>query len=206
MVIFVKSSNPLYTIYLGKDKYENEELIKYGFPIDIWFHVENLSSAHVYLRLPEGVTIDTIPKEMLEECFQLVKDGSKEGRKKDKVSVCYTPWENLKKTNAMEVGEVGFYDEKNVRYASNITKNNDLLKALKKTMEEKIIDYAAEKESYNKEISNRRKKELEEEKKKLQEEIKKQKELKKEMRFEYIDEIGQETTNKDNKDLEDDFW
>lgn len=25
-----------YTIFMGLDKYENEELIKYGFPEDIW--------------------------------------------------------------------------------------------------------------------------------------------------------------------------
>lgn len=25
-----------YTIYMGKDKYENEELLKYAFPEDIW--------------------------------------------------------------------------------------------------------------------------------------------------------------------------
>lgn len=38
----------------GADKYENEDLIKYSLPHDVWFHVDNLSSAHVYLRLPQG--------------------------------------------------------------------------------------------------------------------------------------------------------
>ena len=61
MVIYVTSSDPRFIIYLGKDKYENESLIKYGFPIDVWFHVEGYSSAHVYLRLPDGITIDNIP-------------------------------------------------------------------------------------------------------------------------------------------------
>lgn len=28
-----------YTMYMGKDKYENEDLIKYGLPEDCWFHV-----------------------------------------------------------------------------------------------------------------------------------------------------------------------
>ena len=36
-----------YMIYMGKDKFENEELLKYGWPEDIWFHVDNYSSAHV---------------------------------------------------------------------------------------------------------------------------------------------------------------
>jgi hypothetical protein len=37
--------------YVGRDKHENEFLIKYGWPSDIWFHVEGLSSAHVYFRI-----------------------------------------------------------------------------------------------------------------------------------------------------------
>ena len=44
-------------IYMGKDKFENEDLMKYAWPdTDIWFHVADLSSAHVYLRLPEKVS------------------------------------------------------------------------------------------------------------------------------------------------------
>ena len=31
-----------------------QDLIKYSLPHDVWFHVDALSSAHVYLRLPEG--------------------------------------------------------------------------------------------------------------------------------------------------------
>ena len=49
MVLFFSSSEG-YTIYMGEDKYVNEDLIKYGLPEDIWFHVDDLSSAHVYLR------------------------------------------------------------------------------------------------------------------------------------------------------------
>ena len=43
-------------IYMGKDKFENEELIKYALPHDIWFHVDEMSSAHVYLRMKEPIT------------------------------------------------------------------------------------------------------------------------------------------------------
>ena len=38
-------------LYMGKDKFENEDLIKYHWPDDIWFHVDGLSSAHVYARI-----------------------------------------------------------------------------------------------------------------------------------------------------------
>lgn len=43
------------------------------------FHVDNLSSAHVYLRLPEGDSWDAIPKALLEDCAQLTKANSIEG-------------------------------------------------------------------------------------------------------------------------------
>ena len=42
-----------FRVYMGRDKYENEDLLKYGWENDVWFHVDGLSSAHVYLRLPE---------------------------------------------------------------------------------------------------------------------------------------------------------
>jgi predicted ribosome quality control (RQC) complex YloA/Tae2 family protein len=162
MVIFFKSIDPKFIIYMGIDKFENEDLIKYALPLDIWFHVEDMSSAHVYLRLPDGTTIDKIPDEILEECFQLVKDNSRDGRKKDKVSVCYTPWENLKKTSSMDVGEVGFKKEENVKVAHGIVKNSDLLKRLNKSREEKVVNLEAEKESFNLEFNNKKKKFYEE--------------------------------------------
>jgi hypothetical protein len=43
------------------------------------FHVDNLSSAHVYLRLPEGQTWTTIQADLLEDCAQLTKANSIEG-------------------------------------------------------------------------------------------------------------------------------
>jgi hypothetical protein len=38
-----------------------------------------MSSAHVYLRLPEGAGIDDIPADTLEDCAQLVKQNSIQG-------------------------------------------------------------------------------------------------------------------------------
>ncbi|KAF5923527.1 hypothetical protein HPG69_006698 [Diceros bicornis minor] len=37
-----------------------EDLIKYGWPEDIWFHVDKLSSAHVYLRLHKLILLDSV--------------------------------------------------------------------------------------------------------------------------------------------------
>lgn len=37
MVFFYDSCDPDYFYYMGRDKYENEELLKYGFPEDVWY-------------------------------------------------------------------------------------------------------------------------------------------------------------------------
>lgn len=66
---------------MGKDKYENEDLIKYGLPEDVWFHVDDLSSAHVYLRMKPGMTLDDINEDLLLECCSLVKANSIQGCK-----------------------------------------------------------------------------------------------------------------------------
>jgi NFACT protein RNA binding domain len=57
----------------------DEELIKYGWEEDVWFHVDNLSSAHIYLRLPEGDSWESIPKDLLTDCVQLTKANSIDG-------------------------------------------------------------------------------------------------------------------------------
>jgi len=41
-----------YLVYAGKDKFENEELLKYGWPEDLWFHVDKLSSGTNHCHPP----------------------------------------------------------------------------------------------------------------------------------------------------------
>ena len=50
---------------MGRDKFENEDLIRFGQPEDVWFHVDDHSSAHVYLRLNEGEELSTISQETI---------------------------------------------------------------------------------------------------------------------------------------------
>lgn len=76
-----------YTIYMGEDKYENEDLIKYGWPEDIWFHVDDMSSAHVYLRLRKNQRLEDVSDATIQECAQLVKANSIEGCKLKEVTV-----------------------------------------------------------------------------------------------------------------------
>ncbi|KAG8229447.1 hypothetical protein J437_LFUL010783 [Ladona fulva] len=105
---------PPVILFMGIDKYENEDLIKWGWPEDVWFHVDKVSSAHVYLRLNKGQTLDDVPTAVIEDAAQLVKANSINGNKMNDVDVVYTMWNNLKKTDGMEVGQVGFFKDKEV--------------------------------------------------------------------------------------------
>lgn len=138
-----------YTIFMGLDKYENEELIKYGFPEDIWFHVDKMSSAHVYLRLQKGQTMDAIPEGVLEDCAQLVKANSIQGNKVNNIDVVYTPWSNLKKTASMDVGQVSFHNSKMVRTIRVEKRINEIVNRLNRTKMERTPDLKAEREAYN---------------------------------------------------------
>ncbi|KAK3063340.1 Coiled-coil domain-containing protein 25 [Coniosporium uncinatum] len=156
MVYYFTSNvvSPSAFIYVGKDKVENEELIRYGLEED-QFHVDNLSSAHVYLRMPEGQTWDAITESLLVDCAQLTKANSIEGNKKDNVTVIYTPWSNLKKDGSMAVGQVGFRDQKKVKRIHVAQRENPIVNRLNKTKVEKFPDLRQEKEDRLKELRGR---------------------------------------------------
>ncbi|KAL4126665.1 hypothetical protein QTP88_010874 [Uroleucon formosanum] len=132
--------NPPVTLLKGVDSYENDELIENMLPEDVWFHVDNLSSAHVYLRLKEGQTIDDIPKQLLEDACQLVKANSIQGCKLAEVKVVYTMWSNLKKLPGMKPGEVSFVNPSSVKKV-NVKKEKAIINRLQKTEKTIVIDY-----------------------------------------------------------------
>ncbi|XP_040931303.1 coiled-coil domain-containing protein 25 isoform X2 [Gossypium hirsutum] len=166
MVFYFKARPEVgdYTIFMGLDKYENEELIKYGFPEDIWFHVDKMSSAHVYVRLHKGQTIDDISEGLLEDCAQLVKANSIQGNKVNNVDVVYTPWSNLKKTPSMDVGLVGFHNSKMVRTVRVEKRINEIVNRLNKTKVERKPDLKAEREAVSAAERAERKQQLREKK------------------------------------------
>lgn len=108
------------------------------------FHVDKLSSAHVYVRLHAGETFETMPAELVAECAQLTKANSIEGCKLNDVPVVYTPWDNLMKDATMAVGQVGFHDSSRVRRTIVARKDNALLRAFKRCQEERTPDLKAE--------------------------------------------------------------
>ncbi|WVZ68817.1 hypothetical protein U9M48_017706 [Paspalum notatum var. saurae] len=168
MVLYYKARPDAgdYTIYMGADKNENEELIKYGLPEDVWFHVDKVSSAHVYLRLKKGETIDTISEGLLEDCAQLVKAHSIQGNKMNNVEVVYTPWSNLKKSPSMDVGQVGFHNPRMVRVLTVEKRVNEIINRLNKTRVERRADLKAEKDASNAAEKAERKMQLKEKKRK----------------------------------------
>ncbi|CAG9983936.1 unnamed protein product [Clonostachys byssicola] len=143
-------------IYVGKDKFENEDLIKYGWEEDVWyFHVDKLSSAHIYLRMRDGQEWDKLPQELLIDLAQLTKANSIEGNKKDNITIIYTPWANLKKDGSMDVGQVSFKDQRQVKRILVVQRENPIVNRLNKTKVEKKPDFKQEKDDRLRELRKR---------------------------------------------------
>ncbi|KAK5678272.1 hypothetical protein LTS10_009444 [Elasticomyces elasticus] len=207
-------TNPAAFIYVGKDKVENEDLIAHGWPEDIWFHVDNLSSAHIYLRLPPPHSPDqwkNIPEELLADCAQLTKANSIEGNKKDNVTVIYTPWSNLLKKGSMATGQVGFKDHKLVRRVYVEKRENAIVNRLNKTKEEKYPDLRQEKADREKEERKKERIAAQEKKKQDAREAEEHAKIKyqKEHMYDELhndDEIAQSSNQDRDPDFLDDFF
>eukprot|EP00980_Cylindrotheca_fusiformis_P000135 scaffold24_cov128-Cylindrotheca_fusiformis.AAC.8 len=143
MVYYFSSECEQFLIYMGKDQFENEELIKYGLPEDVWFHVDDLSSAHVYLRMKPGMSMDDISEDLLLQCASLVKANS--------IAGC--------KTSGMVEGQVGYHRPENVR-RMKVEKNAPIVKRLERTRKEVHPNLALEQEKRNQQIQREKKKEF----------------------------------------------
>nr|XP_058963874.1 coiled-coil domain-containing protein 25-like [Pocillopora verrucosa] len=207
MVLYFQSNvvSPPYTIYMGADKHENEELIKWGFPEDVWFHVDKLSSAHVYLRLQKGETLDDIPMTVLTDCAQLVKANSIQGNKMNNIAVVYTLWGNLKKTADMEVGQVGFHSNKEVRIIKVEKRVNEIVNRLNKTKEEKFPNLREEREERDRLEREDGKQKLREQRQREKEEEKRRKEEAALRSYDSLMDSRKMKSNKDDESDEDDF-
>ncbi|RWS04947.1 coiled-coil domain-containing protein 25-like protein [Dinothrombium tinctorium] len=192
---------------MGKDKVENEDLIRWGWPEDVWFHVDKMSSAHVYLRLNAGQTIDDIPSSVLDDCAQLVKENSILGKKTNNVDVVYTMWSNLKKTPSMEVGQVGFHNDRDVRKIRVEKRINEVVNRLKKTQVIKEnVDLRAEREERDRKEREKAKAVEKERKQREKEELKRKEELAKLRSYESVMKVANMKSNKDcESDDSDDF-
>lgn len=133
----------------------DEDLIKHGWEEDVWFHVDKLSSAHIYLRMQDGQSWEDLPQDLLMDLAQLTKANSIEGNKKDNISIIYTPWSNLKKDGSMDVGQVTFHNQRKVKRVLVPTRENPIVNRLNKTKVERKPDLKEEKEDRQKELRKR---------------------------------------------------
>jgi hypothetical protein len=78
-------------------------------------------------------SIDDIPSVVLDDCAQLVKANSIEGNKINNVEIVYTPVSNLKKTANMDIGQIGFHKDKDVKTIKIEKRINEIVNRLNKT-------------------------------------------------------------------------
>ena len=114
----------------------------------------------------QGQTIDDIPSTVLEDAAQLVKANSIEGNKMNDVDIVYTMWSNLKKTQGMEVGQVGFHKDKDVRKIHVAKRVNTIVNRLNKTKRSEQVNLRNEREQRDKNEREDKKKLMREQKEK----------------------------------------
>ncbi|XP_049721675.1 coiled-coil domain-containing protein 25 isoform X2 [Elephas maximus indicus] len=147
-----------------------------------------------------GEKIEDIPKEVLMDCAHLVKANSIQGCKMNNVNVVYTPWSNLKKTADMDVGQIGFHRQKDVKIVTVEKKMNEILNRLEKTKMERFPDLAAEKECRDREERNEKKAQIQEMKRREKEEMKKKKEMDELRSYSSLMKVENMSSNQDGND------
>jgi len=91
--LFIEESEKTYTILIGTDKYNNDQIIKDSDQNDTWFHLDKMTGPHIILK-NNG---DKIPKKYLNQIavmFQQYKSNLS-----SKYNVIYTTVKNVKLTN-----------------------------------------------------------------------------------------------------------
>ncbi|KAJ8892940.1 hypothetical protein PR048_005521 [Dryococelus australis] len=124
----------------------------------------------------QGQSIDDIPTAVLEDAAQLVKANSIQGTKMNDIDVIYTMWSNLKKTEVMVEGQVGFFNDKEVRKLRVAKRINEIVNRLNKTKQEAQPDLQAEREERDRSEREDKKRLLREQKEREKEEEKRKQE------------------------------
>lgn len=154
---------------------------------------------------PQGQTIDDIPAAVIDDAAQLVKANSITGNKMNNIDVVYTMWENLKKTAGMEVGQVSFHRDKDVRKVRVEKRINEIVNRLNKTKVEDHPDFRAAREKRDAEEREDKKKLLREQKEREKEEEKRRQEEAELRSYSSLMKADKMTTNYDDGNDSDDF-
>lgn len=134
-----------HTIYMGKDKFENDPLIHKSHPKNLWFHVDKHSSAHLYLKLDaeqqnqkfEQLQIDP---EILAQIGQLTKANSIKANKLNNITIIYTTVDNLRSDGLLDTGTVTFVNPQKLKRIHVAKKDNSVVNRLNKTKTEILTD------------------------------------------------------------------
>ena len=93
--LFVEENDKTYTVLIGTNQYENDQIIKDSDQSDLWFHLNNMSGPHIILK--NGV--DKIPKRYLNQIAILFQQLKLKSNLPNKYNVIYTTVKNVKLTN-----------------------------------------------------------------------------------------------------------
>lgn len=89
----IEINDKIYEIYIGKNAMANEHIIKLSHPESLWFHLNNISSAHIILE-SKG---DNIPKRYINQIALKLFEYKKNVPKN--INVIYTKVKNVKLTS-----------------------------------------------------------------------------------------------------------
>jgi predicted ribosome quality control (RQC) complex YloA/Tae2 family protein len=87
-----------YTILVGKNAKSNDQLLDQAGPSDVWFHVDDAPSGHVFLVNEKEVSIKKIPKQVIKRCACLCKASTKAS---GKCNIIYTMRKHIEKTDVL---------------------------------------------------------------------------------------------------------
>lgn len=128
-------------LYMGKDKHENVPLIEHSHPKNLWFHVDNHSSAHVYLQTTEAEQLQNfdllhLPEPLVTALAQFTKANSIKASKLNNITVIYTPVDNFHTDGLMDDGTVTFKNPKKVKKCFIAKKDNAIVNKVTKSKTE----------------------------------------------------------------------
>lgn len=89
--IFIE--NKSYEIMIGQNAKENDILIKQSHPMDLWFHLSNVPSAHLVLKSGG----DRVPRRYINEISGMLFENNKKYTRN--TNVIYTEIKNVKRTD-----------------------------------------------------------------------------------------------------------
>lgn len=166
-------------IYMGRDKVENDTLLKKSHPKNIWFHVDKHSSAHLYIQLSAEEQNQKfedlkLSQDLLEQVGQLTKANSIKANKLNNISIIYTPVDNLRSDGSMDIGTVTFINPQKVKCVHISKKENAIVNKLNKTKTEMSTEAFAQQQDEMLKEWTRNKKELQRKQEQNEREVSKQ--------------------------------